>query len=283
MDSLDSKLLKLSKIFSNEEASFSYILRKLKQRQCLSCVNCGYEDFYLLSRNRLKCKKCRKEFRPLADTKFALLHIPCTSWLSIIRMFAVGYTTKYISKEVGLCYKTTLKAVHILQEAILEVLSYQDPYLKKALFEKNNNQKTADTKKTAREKKYNVFGIIEFNGFTSVHILKHISLTDIVNGNVKKARKGTLIYTDRWQGYDTVMLYGYNELAKKYHIEFTDDLVYIDSVVGFWSKAKPQLNNRRMSNKQFLYFLKEMEWRYNNRSQSLFDLLIHYLLMLSIR
>jgi transposase len=53
----------------------------------------------------------------------------------------------------------------------------------------------------------------------------------------------------------------------------------INGVEGFWSFAKERLiKHHGISKNKFLWYVKEMEWRYNNRDNNLFDLLIKYML-----
>jgi transposase len=50
-------------------------------------------------------------------------------------------------------------------------------------------------------------------------------------------------------------------------------------VEGFWSFAKERLiKHHGISKNKFLLYIKEMEWRYNNRDYNLFDLLVKYML-----
>jgi transposase len=55
--------------------------------------------------------------------------------------------------------------------------------------------------------------------------------------------------------------------------------VYINGIEGFWSFAKERLmKHHGISKEKFLYYIKEMEWRYNNREKVLFVDLIHIIL-----
>ena len=54
---------------------------------------------------------------------------------------------------------------------------------------------------------------------------------------------------------------------------------HINGMEGFWGFAKLNLAKYRgVSSKKFPLYLKEMEWRYNNRNCDLFDLLVQYML-----
>jgi len=56
--------------------------------------------------------------------------------------------------------------------------------------------------------------------------------------------------------------------------------VYINGIEGFWSFAKENMaKHHGVSSDKFLLYIKEMEWRYNNRNKDLFDLLLRYMLV----
>jgi len=60
---------------------------------------------------------------------------------------------------------------------------------------------------------------------------------------------------------------------------FVKDDVYINGIEGFWSFAKEnRAKHHGVSPSKFLLYIKEMGWRYNNRNNDLFDLLLKYML-----
>ena len=61
---------------------------------------------------------------------------------------------------------------------------------------------------------------------------------------------------------------------------FKNESVLIDSIKGFWHFAQAQLVKPHvLSKERFLYYIKEMEWRYNHQKQNMFDLMINYMLL----
>ena len=62
--------------------------------------------------------------------------------------------------------------------------------------------------------------------------------------------------------------------------KFSHGKVYINGIEeGFWSFAKERLmKHRGISPKKFPLYIKEMEWRYNNRNKDTFALLVKYML-----
>lgn len=81
------------------------------------------------------------------------------------------------------------------------------------------------------------------------------------------------------EGYDSLMFCGYKHLSINHKYKFKRGKVYINGVEGLWSFAKERLiKHHGISGHKFLYYIKEMEWRYNNRDKNLFELLIDYML-----
>ena len=58
MSSVD--LIEFGKIVSNERRSFEYLFKRLKN---LSCPRCGCGGYYVMGRNRLRCKKMFEGFQ----------------------------------------------------------------------------------------------------------------------------------------------------------------------------------------------------------------------------
>jgi len=57
-----------------------------------------------------------------------------------------------------------------------------------------------------------------------------------------------------------------------------DSKVYINGIEGFWSYAKQLLiKHHGISPSRFPLYLKEWEFRYNNRHHNTFDIIIQYL------
>jgi len=74
------------------------------------------------------------------------------------------------------------------------------------------------------------------------------------------------------------MFCGYRHLKIDHKKKFASGKVYINGVEGFWSYAKERLiKHHGVSKERFPLYLKEMEFRYNNRGKSLLNLLVNFL------
>jgi transposase len=122
-----------------------------------------------------------------------------------------------------------------------------------------------------------VFGILERRGSVKVEPLPDLSAEAVFNRTLKTARRGSIVYTDRWGRYDALMFCDYEG--------FTDDGrrfgrrdVPTNGTEGFLSYAKEKMNKfHGISKEKFPLYLKEMEFRYNHRREPIFNTLVRYL------
>lgn len=102
-----------------------------------------------------------------------------------------------------------------------------------------------------------IFGILERGDKVSVSIVQNVSAKTLMNETVKKVRRDSIVYTDKWHGYDSSMFCGY-----KYSQLITDtnsnQAVYIHWIEGFWNFAKERLiKHHGISPGKFLLYIKE--------------------------
>jgi transposase len=107
-----------------------------------------------------------------------------------------------------------------------------------------------------------------------------VSAESLMTETVKRVRRGSIVYTDKWRGYDSLMFCGYKHLNIDHRYKFKQGKVYINGIEGFWSFAKERLiKHHGISRQKFLFYIKEMEWRYNNRGKDLFEILVDLMLL----
>jgi transposase len=271
-------LIELGQITADERKSFQYLCNKFTD---LSCPNCGQQVYYFMSRQRLRCKICGNDFNPLKPTKFSDIKISGSRWLILIKLFELSISARKASVEMNMSYKTTLKAVHLLRKTIAEELSKYDEILKGEieLDESYFGGKRKGKRGRGAAGKTIVFGILERGGKVSVKIVKNVTAETLMKETVKKVRRGSIVYTDKWKGYDSLMFSGYKHLNIDHRYKFKEGKVFINGVEGFWSFSKERLiKYHGISRHKFILYLKEMEWRYNNRNEDLFEMLIYYML-----
>ena len=209
MDHIDFR--EIGKLVSEDRLSLDYLWKK---RGNTICPRCDFPEFYYHQRWRVRCKGCKHDYWPLQGTRFTLLRITPSQWLSLIKLFELSTSARKASHEVHLNYKTTLRAYDILRRVLVEELARTDEILKgeleadEAFFggkRKGNRGRGAGGKTI-------VYGILERGGKVSVSIVQNVSAESLMTETVKRVRRGSIVYTDRWKGYDSLMFCGYKHL-----------------------------------------------------------------------
>ena len=122
-----------------------------------------------------------------------------------------------------------------------------------------------------------VFGIYQRNGKLMTFPIASRGKKDLVPLITTHTKAGSLYYTDDWHAYTFLNIRGdhvviYKEKGKAKGRD------HINGIEGFWSYAKHWLYHYRgVPRKHFHLYLKEIEWRFNNRDQNLVHLLRRYL------
>ncbi len=122
-----------------------------------------------------------------------------------------------------------------------------------------------------------VFGLLERDGRVYTNVIEHASAEALMGHIEAKTRKGSVYFTEAFQGYQSLQRYG-----KHHTVNHSKSLVdkrtknHINGIEGFWSYAKHILYNYRgVSKYHFPMYLKETEYRHNHRNENLFKLFIN--------
>ena len=120
-------------------------------------------------------------------------------------------------------------------------------------------------------KKVPVIGLLKRNGKVYTKIVTKCDKKQLIPVIKGKILEDSTVYTDGWKSYDGLVLNGY----KHYRIfhskdEFARGKNHINGIESFWSYTKRRLAKFNGIYKHyFLIYLKESEWRFNNRHNSL--------------
>ena len=121
-----------------------------------------------------------------------------------------------------------------------------------------------------------VFGVLKRDGKVYVEIVKNCTreqLMPIIQG---KILEGSTINTDGWKAYDGLILNGYTHHRVFHsHNEFARGKNHVNGIESFWSFIKRRLAKfNGLTDDKFILHLKESEFRFNNRKQNLYKILL---------
>jgi len=105
-----------------------------------------------------------------------------------------------------------------------------------------------------------VFGILERKWKVSVDIVTDVSAKTLLAGTIKKVKRRSIVYTDKWRRYNSLMFSGYNHMSVDHNTRFANGKVYINGIEGFWSFTKERMaKHHGIRSSKFLLYIKEME------------------------
>jgi hypothetical protein len=71
-------------------------------------------DFISFWQRKSSMPSCKRDIWPLQNTRFSLMKISPSQWISLIKLFELSISARKAASDVGLSYKTALKAYDIL-------------------------------------------------------------------------------------------------------------------------------------------------------------------------
>ena len=268
-------------LIKSESAAQKYVLGKCFKNQQRFCPFCGSRKFWKLADGRRRCQRCKKAFHDLTRRWWNEVNLPMDDWLRVVKMFELELSARKISMQLELPYYKVFKAMMTIRYAILchaedsnEILMSGEIELDESYFgghRKGNRGRGAAGKVP-------VFGILTRGGKAHVEVVPNVQAQTLLGITVKKVRRGSIVYTDRYKVYDSLMCCGYRHLNVDHSSKFVDGKVHINGLEGFWSWAKERLfKHHGISAKNFPLYLKELEFRYNHRDESIFEHLVQFL------
>lgn len=262
------KLESFEFITKSENRARLFLKKACWKNALIFCTRCNSRKVYRIIGKRYRCKRCRYTFHDFSKR-----------WLWIIKLFELELSASKIAQQVGLSYPTVLRAVTIIRLAILasketEIFLGGEIEIDESYF--GGRKKGKRGRGAAR--KVPVFGILERNGVVKVNIVSDVTAESLLNMTVRTVRRGSIVYTDKFRSYDALMFCGYRHIKINHSKQFASGKVYINGLEGFWSYAKERLIKfHGVSGEKFSLYLKEMEFRYNNRHGNIFNLMVHNL------
>jgi len=121
-----------------------------------------------------------------------------------------------------------------------------------------------------------MFGLKKRGGKVFVQIVRGCSREELLPIIQGKILEGSTIHTDGWKAYDGLILNGYDHY-RVFHSknEFARGKSHVNGIEGFWGFAKNRLAKfNGMTDNNFILHLKECEFRFNNRNESLSRVLL---------
>jgi transposase len=272
-------LVDLGRYTGDEEAAETYLRDHGLLVSYTTCPHCGGTRLGRIRRQRYKCYGCRREWGVRKGSIFERSQVPFSTLLLAVKLFELDMSVREAARQLGLAYNTAYRLHHLLRTAILctaeDAASLKgEVELDESYFGGRRNGKRG----RGAAGNVPVFGILERGGKVRVEVVQNVKGATLLDLTIKKVKRGSLVYTDRFQSYNGLVSYGFRHQRIDHGKRFANGKVYINGIEGFWSFAKERLMKYHgVDPTRFPFYLKELEFRYNYRDVDLFDRLIETL------
>ena len=194
----------------------------------------------------------------------------------ILYYFYLEISARKASKELKLNYKTIQSRFMQFRRKIAEYCNKEARELngEVEIDESYFGGKRKGQRGRGAKNKTIVFGILERKGKIYTKIVENVSAETLMGEIKNKTKKGSVFYTDGWKSYASLEQYGKHNIIRHDKDEFVENHNHINGIEGFWSFAKERFHKYHGINKNnYPFYLKEMEFRFNHRNESIFNLL----------
>ncbi|MGE4298491.1 MAG: transposase [Desulfovibrionaceae bacterium] len=264
------------KIGKSEASARRFLAATCWGKEKKSCPRCGAQPVYALSDHRLRCGACGYTFHDFSRRFLNNCGLTAQQWVWCIRLFCLDTQPAVMARQLDITPNTAARAIKTIRAAIM-AHSLDAPLI----FERGLGS-SLGTARTRRRRSgpgggpqvLPVLGVVETGGMVFVDLIPDLAPESVAhfcaNFGLKAARVGDVIYTDRYQHYQTLMVCD-KALRQVPLLRRNDRKLAIDATHGFWPYAKEQLKQRRgIACRYFLLYIKELEFRFNNRAHDIF-------------
>jgi transposase len=201
-----------------------------------------------------------------------------------IKLFELDTSVRESAKQLGLAYNIVYNLYQILRHAIIITDSDNGSFSGEIEMDESYfGGRRKGNRGRGAAGKVPVFGILERGGKVKVEVVGDVKGDTLLELAIKKVKRGSLIYTDRFRSYNGLVSYGFKHRCIDHGKRFANGKVYINGIEAFLSFAKERLMKYHgVDPMKFPLYLKEPEFRYNHRDRDLFDDLLQVLIGYSL-
>jgi transposase len=260
-------------LVKTEDSALAFFKRLCWENYRRFCVRCHSYQFYRITGNRYRCKRCGYTFHDYSGRWINKCKIGSRSWLMIVKTFEMEHSARQISKRVALSYPTALKAVEVLRLAIIANSTDAEHWLDHVDFHPEGTEKNQQSETMSA-----VYGIIDQLGKVKIDILEGFTLETELNLKPKMLRRSSIYFTDAYPPYAALVFHDHAYAHRWVKGDDADPEPEVAGKSDFWRYAKTKIARYRgISNQKLPQYLKELEFRYNHPKRQVFDLLCRYL------
>ncbi len=240
-------LIELSKLLLDEKLAEEYLLEKGILKTFKSCERCGSEKLGRIRRGRYKCYGCKSEWGPRSGSILHGQNITSSKFIGLLKLFELEHTAKQSAINLDLDLKTTKNLFHKVRLRISNMS--EEEYLNHC---NNISSWEHDMLISTTDRK------IKIEMTSGTEVIKELSKLKKIPFNYRGVE-----YSFQ---FNDVKARKIKQKGKYYPIQIN----------YFWRYVIEKLEKHHgISTKSLFLYLKEMEYRYNNRfCKNMFDKIV---------
>ena len=272
-------LTALNDMVRDESKAHKFLSKNCLKNDHRHCPRCNQRKHYRLKDGRRRCSRCKYTFHDFSGRWINSGRLTAVQWLLLIQNFISELPALKVAEVMGMSYNTVFNAFNTIRYAILaHADDAADFFCQKTGQVKccYGGKWTCDNQRCLIED-VPVFGVLEEGDKVQITIVHDVTPGALIRSAVKKVRSGSIVYTNRLKGFDSLLYYGYHHALVESDDLYPPGYVHINREDGFLTWAKKRfLKYYGVSSINFPLYIKETEFRYNHRHSDLFDIMTKY-------
>lgn len=287
--------------FSNNitDAKIFKIFAQGKYGNRVRCDRCSSYRVFHSEQSRWRCRNCWKYFDIFTGTFLNEFRAPLRFWYEIVWCFALQYSAHKAYRFLKLpAYRDCLTSYQIIRRAIFQdsrergskkfkgTIELDESFyggtfknLRKHVRQELRRRGLNKRGGGAKYRKQPVFGVFKRNGEVYLEPIPGAAAEVLEPIITKKIDMRSNVFSDTGTWYNGLVGLGYMHRTVDHgKQEYVQGEIHINGLEGFWGLSKTNLHIYKGIRKEnWIYYLKEMEFRYNNR-QCDFDQMVTQLI-----
>lgn len=272
--------------FKDKELLNLFVLKRYGSK--VSCKKCFSPKVTWIGERKYRCKKCWRIGSITTDSWLSRSKLSLRLWYEIVYCFTVSHSARKAGKLLGtdpiLCWrmyqiirKSLEQASQEYKKKITGTVELDESFYG-GTFKNLRKKVKAEFRRLgfnkrgggAKYRKQPIFGIYKRNGQVYLELVSG-SQAKILTPIIKKRIKlGSNIFSDEGTWYTGLVGLGYvHRTVEHGKEEYVKGEVHINGIEGFWGLSKTNMHTYKGIKKtNWIFYIKEMEFRYNNRELS---------------
>ncbi len=160
------------------------------------------------------------------------MKISFSKFVLAIKLFVLEVPVNRAYKELHVAYNTAYKIYSKIREAIYHFLSSNKAFLtgEIEMDESYFGGRRKGNRGCGAKNKLPVFGILERQGKVKIEVVRDVTAKSLLEAAIKKVKRGSLIYTDKFKSYEGLVSYGFRHERIDHSKRFGNGKVYINGI-----------------------------------------------------